>query len=57
MEDYGYEDVHSKKTIFMRCKNFEWIIHRIFVDDMIHHNPSTCEELKRQFIKEYKGDF
>ncbi len=55
MEDHCYEAVNNGKTIFMKCKDGEWIMYGVFVDDKIH--ASTCEELKRQFIKEYKGHF
>ncbi len=55
MENHGYVAVNSEKTIFMKQKNGEWIMHGIFVDNMIH--ASTSEELKRKFIKEYKSDF
>jgi hypothetical protein len=39
----------------MKRENGEWIMNGLNVDDMIH--ASTCDELKLQFIKEYKGDF
>ncbi len=52
---HGYVAVNSEKTIFMKRENGEWIMHGLFVDDMIH--ASTSEELKRKFIKEYKRDF
>ena len=55
MEDHGYEAVNSEKTIFMKRVNGQWIMHGLFVDDMIH--AATCEDLKQQFIAEYKGDF
>ncbi len=32
----GYWAVNSKKTIFMKCKGDEYIIHGLFVDDMMH---------------------
>ena len=49
-----YEAVNSEKTIFMNRVNEEWIMHGLFVDDMMH--ASTCEKLKQHFISEYKGD-
>jgi hypothetical protein len=55
MEDHGYAAVNSKKTIFMKHENEDWIMHGLFVDDMVH--ASTCEKLKQDFITEYKGDF
>ena len=55
MEDHGYTAVNSEKTIFMKHENGDWIMHGLFVDDMVH--ASTSEKLKRDFIAEYKGDF
>jgi hypothetical protein len=39
----------------MKRENGEWIMHGLFVGDMIH--ASTSERLKLEFIAEYKGDF
>lgn len=55
MEQHGYMAVNSEKTMFMKRKGKEWIMHGLFVDDMAH--ASTCEKLKRQFLHEYKRDF
>ena len=33
----------------------EWIMHCLFVDDMIHATAS--DKLHNQFISEYQGDF
>ena len=55
MEDHGYAVVNSEKTIFMKHKNVDWIMHDLMVDDMVH--ASTSEKLKQDFIAEYKGDF
>ena len=55
MEDHGYAAVNSEKTIFMKHENGDWIMHGLFVDDMVH--ASTSEKLKQDFIAEYKGDF
>ncbi len=50
-----YEAVNSEKTIFMKHENGEWIMHGLFVDDMVH--ASTSEKFKLDFIAEYKGGF
>jgi hypothetical protein len=57
MEDHGCVAVNSEKTIFMKHENGDWIMHGLFVDDMVH--ASTSEKLKLDFIAEYKleGDF
>ncbi len=36
MEEHGYLAVNSEKTIFMKREGEEWIMHGLFVDDMIH---------------------
>ena len=57
MELHGYLAVNSEKTMFMKRKGKEWIMHGLFVivDDMAH--ASTCPKLKKQFLQEYKKDF
>ncbi len=55
MEDHGCAEVNSQKTIFMKHENGNWIMHGLFVDDMVH--ASTSKKLKLDFIAEYKGDF
>ena len=55
MEEQGYFAVNSEKTIFMKRVGDDWIMHGLYVDDMIH--ASTSEALKQQFIKEYTRDF
>jgi hypothetical protein len=55
MEDHGYAAVNNEKTIFMKHENGDWIMHGLFVDNMVH--ASTSEKLKQDFITEYKGDF
>ena len=55
MESHGYLAVNSEKTMFMKRKGKEWIVHGLFVDDMAH--ASTCPKLKKRFIHEYKKDF
>ena len=36
MEKNGYEAMNSEKTVFMKHKGAEYIIHGLFVDDMMH---------------------
>ena len=46
---------NSEKTIFMKHAGEEWIMHGLFVDDMIH--ASTNDDLRDQFVCEYQADF
>ena len=55
MEERGYLAVNSEKTIFMKHAGEDWIIHGLYVDDMIH--ASTSDVLKQEFIREYSRDF
>ncbi len=55
MEEHGYIEVNSEKTIFMKHEGEEWIMHRLFVDDMIH--ASTSDNLRDKFLSEYQEDF
>jgi hypothetical protein len=55
MEDHGHLAINSEKTIFMKREGEEWIMHGLFVDDMIH--AATNDNLRDQFIREYKADF
>jgi hypothetical protein len=48
MEELGYLAVNSEKTIFMKRTGDAWIIHGLYVDDMIH--ASTSDALKQEFI-------
>ena len=50
MEEHGYLAVNSEKNIFMKHAGEEWIMHGLFVDDMIH--ASTSDDLRDQFIRE-----
>ena len=47
--------VNSEKTIFMKREGEEWIMHGLFVDDMIH--AATNDYLRDQVIRECKADF
>ena len=55
MERNGYPAINSEKTIFMKRKGSDFIIHGLFVDDMMH--VPTCDELKDEFMEKYKKDF
>ena len=55
MEEHGYAAVNSEKTIFMKHVGDKWIMHGLFVDDMIH--AATNDELRDQFTREYREDF
>ena len=55
MEERGYLAVNSEKTIFMKHAGEDWIIHGLYVDEMIH--ASTSDVLKQEFIREYSRDF
>jgi len=52
MENNGYEAVNSEKTIFMKHKGAEYVIHRLFIDDMMH--IYSCDEMKDEFLALYK---
>ena len=54
-EEHGYAAVNSEKTIFMKHVEEEWIMHCLYVDDMIH--AATSNKLHNQFISEYREDF
>ena len=55
MEDRSYLAVNSEKTIFMKRAREDWILHGLYVDDMIH--ASTSDALKQEFIREFSRDF
>ena len=55
MEKNGYLAVNSEKTIFMKWDGDNFIIHGLFVDDMMH--ISTCDKLKQEFMAKYSKDF
>jgi hypothetical protein len=53
----GYLAVNSEKTIFKKTKGSDYIIHGLFVDDMMH--ISSCDKLRAEFrvMKKYATDF
>ena len=55
MEKHDYPAVNSEKTIFMKREGADFIIHGLFVDDMMH--VPTCDRLRNEFLELYKKDF
>ncbi len=55
MEKNGYSVVNSEKTIFMKLQGDTFIIHCLFVDDMMH--IPTCDALKQELMEKYTKDF
>jgi hypothetical protein len=51
----GYLAVNSEKTIFKKTKGSNYIIHGLFVDDMMH--ISSCDELREEFMSKYSKEF
>jgi hypothetical protein len=48
MEANGYQAVNSEKTISMKRVDNDFIIHGLFVDDMMH--IPTNDSLREEFI-------
>jgi hypothetical protein len=55
MEQNGYPAVNSEKTIFMKRQGSDFIMHCLFVDDMMH--VPTCDKLRDEFLTLYQKDF
>ena len=55
MEKNGYPAVNSEKTIFMKREGTDFIMHGLFVDDMMH--VPTCDRLRDEFLRLYQKDF
>ncbi len=55
MEKNGHVTVNSEKTIFMKHKGNDFIVHCLFLDDMMH--IPMCDVLKQEFMKKYTKDF
>ncbi len=47
--------MNSEKTIFMKRKGADFIIHGLFVDDMM--DVPTCDKLRDEFLELCKKDF
>ena len=55
MEKNGYPAVNNEKTIFMKRVGNDFIIHGLFVDDMMH--VPTNNALRQEFMDKYSKDF
>ncbi len=55
MEQNGYSAVNSEKMIFMKRKGDKYIIHGLFVDDMMH--IYSCDAMTDEFLALYYKDF
>ena len=55
MEQNGYPAVNSEKTIFMKRQGSDFIIHGLFVDDMMH--VPSCDKLRDESLTLYQKDF
>lgn len=53
MERNGYQAVNSEKTIFMKRKGSDFILHGLFVDDMMH---VTTSEALIEFLERYAAN-
>ena len=51
MEQHGYPAINSEKTIFMKRQCSDFIMHGLFVDDMMH--VPTCDKLRDEFLTLY----
>jgi hypothetical protein len=49
MERNGYAAVNSEKIIFKKCSRTAYIIHGLFVDDMMH--IYSCDAIKDEFMQ------
>ena len=49
MEKNGYRAVNSENTIFMKREGEHFIIHSLFVDDLMYTTTST--KLKDEFLR------
>ena len=47
--------VNNEKTILMKWEGSDFIMHRLFVDDMAR--ASTYQKMSKKFWKEYSKDF
>ncbi len=47
--------MNSEKTIFMKRDGDDFIIHGLFVDDMMH--IPTCDSFWKEFLDKYTKDF
>jgi hypothetical protein len=55
MEQNGYPEVNGEKIVFMKQEGADFIITRLFVDDMMH--VPTCEKICDEFLELHKKYF
>ena len=55
MEEHEYHAVNNEKTMFMKWQGTDWIMHCVFVDDIMH--KSTSMKMLKGFLKLYAKDF
>ncbi len=55
MERNKYHAINSEKTNFMKHCGADFLIHGLFVDDMMH--VTTSDALRDKFMKKYTADF
>jgi hypothetical protein len=55
MDGAAWIAMNSEKTIFMKREGADFIIHRLFVEDMMH--LPTCDKLLDEFLELYKKNF
>ena len=55
MEEHEYLAVNNEKTMFMKWQGTDWIMHGVFVDDMMHTSTST--KMLKEFFALYAKDF
>jgi hypothetical protein len=55
MERYGYAEVNSEKTIFLKRSGSEYIIHSLFVDDLMQFY--FFDAIKDKFMQLYSKYF
>jgi hypothetical protein len=55
LEKNGYPAVNSEKTVFMKRRGTDFIIHGPCVDDVM--NVPTCDKLRYKFLTLYQMDF
>jgi hypothetical protein len=55
MEQNTDPEVDSEKINFMKRQGSDFIMHGLFVDDMVH--VPTCEKLRNEFLALFQKDF
>ena len=55
MKEHEYFAVNNEKRMFMKWQGTDWIMHGVFVDDVMYTSTST--EMFKAFFKLYAKDF